>query len=79
MQPINYCLAIIFSLFISIGFPKSNLINGIKKLDFEWAIHLSDLQGWKSPINVLYNIEAIPRTILVDEKGIITNLDFKLE
>ena len=64
---------------ISLDNNKSSWINGIKQLDFEWAIHLSDLQGWKSPINVQYNIEAIPRSILNDEKGIITNLDFKLE
>lgn len=64
---------------ISLDNNKSNWINGIKKLDFEWAIHLSDLQSWKSPINVLYNIEAIPRSILIDEMGIIRNLDFKLE
>lgn len=64
---------------ISLDNNESTWINGIKNLEFNWAIHLSDLQGWKSPINVLFNIDAIPRSILIDEKGIITNLDFKLE
>jgi len=64
---------------ISLDTDKEKWLNGIKNLNFNWAIHLSELKGWKGLINSeLYNIDSIPRSILIDEKGKIIDANFKL-
>lgn len=40
----------------------------IEKDKLTWT-HVSNLQKWKEPIALAYNVEEIPTTFLLDEKG----------
>lgn len=42
-------------------------------------IHISTLQGWSSPAVKLYNVSAVPRTVLVNPKGQIVAFDLRGE
>jgi thiol-disulfide isomerase/thioredoxin len=53
---------------VSLDENRDSWINAINKDKLLW-IHGSDLQKWNSPIVTLYNIDAIPYTILVDKEG----------
>jgi peroxiredoxin len=33
--------------------------------------HVSDLQGWNTPLTGLYKFQGIPHSVLIDENGII--------
>lgn len=48
----------------------------IKTDKLRWKNHVSDLRGWSSPVAVLYGVNSIPRTFLLDREGVIrfTNL-----
>ncbi|MDX2189367.1 MAG: TlpA disulfide reductase family protein [Bacteroidota bacterium] len=35
----------------------------------EWTNHVSDLKGWENEVAVLYNVESIPQTFLLDVNG----------
>lgn len=39
-----------------------------------WPHHISDLNGWESRIVLDYGVENIPRTVLIDEEGIILGI-----
>lgn len=43
--------------------------------DFLAWIHVSNLQEWNDPIAKLYGVEAIPFTVLLNEKGVIIAKD----
>jgi thiol-disulfide isomerase/thioredoxin len=58
-----------FEIFgVSLDDNRDSWINAISKDQLLWT-HGSDLQKWNSPIVSLYNIDAIPFTILVDKEG----------
>lgn len=41
--------------------------------------YISELKGWKAEIsNTLFNVNAIPRAILIDENENFEDLDFKI-
>ncbi|MGI6242636.1 MAG: thioredoxin-like domain-containing protein [Prevotella sp.] len=42
-------------------------------------IHISTLQGWNSPAVKLYNVSAVPRTVLINPKGQIIAFDLRGE
>lgn len=67
-------------LAISIDDKKENWLTAIKKHEFNYAKHVSELKGFAGDISkVIFNISYIPRAILIDEHGRIENLNFKLE
>ena len=48
--------------------PKNAWLNAIKKDELTWT-HVSNLQYFQDPVAQLYNINAIPATFILDEKG----------
>lgn len=40
-----------------------------------WPNHVSDMNGWDSQIVLDYGVENIPRTILIDPRGVILGID----
>jgi thiol-disulfide isomerase/thioredoxin len=59
---------------ISLDDKKGKWLTAVEKYRMPWA-QVSQLQGWKSPVARQYNINAIPRTILLDKEGRIIALD----
>ncbi len=55
---------------ISLDKEEEAWLKTIKEKKMDW-IHLSDLKGWKSGGAVLYGVNSIPCTILVDKDGTI--------
>ena len=41
--------------------------------------HLSDLKGWNSPAAKLFNVQAVPRTVLLNPKGEVVAFDLRGE
>lgn len=65
-------------LAISLDHDRNNWLKAIKNHQFDWAVHVSELQGWKGPIvQSVYNIESIPRSIIVDETGKMIDINLK--
>jgi len=67
-----------FDIFsISLDKKKEAWIKAIKNDNLYWTNHASDLNGWENKVAVLYGVEAIPATFLLDENGVIIakNLD----
>ncbi|MGB7529120.1 redoxin family protein [Sphingobacterium cellulitidis] len=66
-------------LAISLDDNEDNWKEAIKKHKFNYAKHVSELKGWKGEVsNTLFNVNAIPRAILIDENGNFEDLDFKI-
>ncbi|MEE4178531.1 MAG: TlpA disulfide reductase family protein [Bacteroides sp.] len=53
---------------VSLDRDREQWIQGIKDDKINW-IQVSDLRFWNSPVVSLYNVEAIPFSILVDREG----------
>lgn len=53
---------------VSLDRDREQWIQGIKEDKINW-IQVSDLRFWNSPVVSLYNVEAIPFSILVDREG----------
>jgi len=65
--------------------PREDWLNAIKQDSLIWNTHISDLKGWESKAVLIYDIESIPFTLLIDKEGRIleknlrgTNLENKL-
>ncbi|PCI98828.1 MAG: hypothetical protein COB15_05180 [Flavobacteriales bacterium] len=56
---------------------KQDWLAAIEKDGLVWKNHVSDLKGWKSSVVPQFNIEGIPFTLLVDEKGIIIGMNLR--
>lgn len=66
-------------LAVSLDNNEKDWKDAIKKHKFNFAKHVSELKGWKGEVsNTLFNINAIPRAILIDENGNFEDLDFKM-
>lgn len=63
---------------ISLDEDKAQWENTIKELNMSWT-QLSDLQGWNNSAAQMYGIQAIPFTIIVDNKGNIINYGLRGE
>lgn len=50
---------------------KSKWKQAIKQDKLTWKNHVSQLRSWSSPIAVTYGVNSIPKTFLIDRKGII--------
>lgn len=58
-----------FEIFgVSLDESKEKWTTAIAKDQLSWP-HVSDLKGWNSAAARLYNIEAIPQTLLLDKEG----------
>lgn len=49
--------------------PREEWLKAIKEDGLVWASHVSDMQGWNSPVVPLYDISGIPHTLLLDREG----------
>jgi len=49
---------------------KTAWLNAIEKDKLTWP-QVSDLQGWKNQVAILYGVESIPQNFLLDTKGVI--------
>ncbi len=49
--------------------PKELWLQAIKEDGLIWPNHVSDLQGWNSPVVAIYEIQGIPFTVLVGPDG----------
>jgi peroxiredoxin len=47
---------------------KEDWLNAIKKDELNWT-QLSDLQGWKNEVSVLYGVSGIPQNYLISPEG----------
>ncbi|MCH2023848.1 MAG: TlpA family protein disulfide reductase [Saprospiraceae bacterium] len=50
---------------------KGKWKQAIKTDKLRWKNHVSQLRGWSSPVAGLYKVSSIPKTYLLDQKGII--------
>ena len=57
---------------------SSDLRKAIASLGIPWS-HLSDLKGWNSLAAQLYDIRAIPYTLLIDPQGNIVGKGMQIE
>lgn len=58
-----------FEIFgVSLDESKEKWLGAIQKDQLTWQ-HVSDLKGWQSAAAQLYNIQAIPQTVLLDKEG----------
>jgi peroxiredoxin len=58
-----------FEIFgVSLDQSRDKWLQAIEKDKLTWP-HVSDLQGWESSAAQLYNVTAIPQTVLVDPEG----------
>lgn len=65
-----------FEIFsVSLDSKKESWINGIKSQNLSWPYHGSDLGGWESQVAVLYGVDVLPSTFLINEEGIIIGMD----
>ncbi|KFD38915.1 cytochrome C biogenesis protein [Schleiferia thermophila str. Yellowstone] len=61
-----------FEIFsVSLDQNKADWVNAIKADGLLWTGHVSDLKFWKSEAARIYNVNSIPMTYLIDEKGVI--------
>ncbi|MEJ8802347.1 TlpA disulfide reductase family protein [Pontibacter sp. H249] len=58
-----------FEIFgVSLDQNREKWLGAIEKDKLTWP-HVSDLKGWESSAAVLYNVTAIPQTVLIDPDG----------
>lgn len=62
---------------ISLDKKKEPWLKAIRDDKLPWKSHVTDFQEWNSPAALLYGIEALPGTFLVDENGIIIGIDIE--
>jgi peroxiredoxin len=53
---------------VSLDKSRSSWLNAIKTKNLSW-IHVSDVKYWQSLVVPLYNVSAIPYTVLIDKDG----------
>ncbi|UOB17946.1 TlpA disulfide reductase family protein [Abyssalbus ytuae] len=68
-------------LAVSLDTKKEAWLKAIKQENLPWA-HVSDLKGFKNEVAILYDVQSIPKNLLIDPKGkiVTTNLrGYRLE
>ena len=66
-------------LAISLDQDQEKWLFAIKKYQFDLAIHLSERQGFDWEVFVtLFQVNSIPRAIMLDEQGRVVNLNFNI-
>lgn len=49
---------------------RADWLMAIEIDELDWT-HISDLQGWNTPLIALYKFQGIPHSVLIDQDGII--------
>jgi thiol-disulfide isomerase/thioredoxin len=62
---------------VSLDDNANNWTDAIKKDGLVWPYHVSDLLKWQSPVVPLYEIQGIPKAILLDREGKIIAKDLR--
>jgi len=62
---------------VSLDKKKEPWLKAIRDDKLSWKTHVTDYQEWNSPAALLYQVEALPSTFLVDEHGIIIAVDIE--
>lgn len=62
---------------VSLDTKKENWTEAITKDQLVWKNHVSELKGWDSQVAGLYQVDAIPKTYLLDEKGKIVGINLR--
>lgn len=50
---------------------KGKWKEAIRADKLKWKNHVSELRSWSSPVAALYGVNSIPKTFLIDRKGVI--------
>ena len=58
---------------VSLDQDRTRWISAIEQDGLIWSNHVSDLKYWQNEAAGKYGVSSIPRTVLVDRNGIITN------
>lgn len=65
-------------LSISLDADREKWINAIEKDNLFWPWHISQLKGWQSKVALDYQLESIPASFLLDQRGMIIGVDLKV-
>jgi peroxiredoxin len=61
-----------FTVFsVSLDTDKKAWMDAISKDKLSWPNHVSDLQGWQSPVVSQYGVQSIPASFLIDQNGML--------
>lgn len=61
---------------VSLDDKRPNWVAALNQYQMPW-IHISDVKGFNSVVNGLYHVPAIPKTLLLDPKGMIIAKDLR--
>jgi thiol-disulfide isomerase/thioredoxin len=64
---------------VSLDQDRQKWIDAIAKDGLVWPNHVSDLRGWGNAAAQLYGVQSIPKTVLVDKNGIVTDHNLRGE
>ena len=64
---------------VSLDQNKERWIDAIAKDGLIWPNHVSDLKGWGNQAAALYSVSSIPKTVLIDKNGNITDHNLRGE
>lgn len=64
---------------VSLDQDRQKWIDAIAKDGLVWPNHVSDLRGWGNAAAQLYGVSSIPKTVLVDKNGIVTDHNLRGE
>jgi thiol-disulfide isomerase/thioredoxin len=64
---------------VSLDQDRQKWIDAIAKDGLIWSSHVSDLRGWGNAAAQLYGVQSIPKTMLVDKNGIVTDHNLRGE
>jgi len=56
---------------VSLDQNRAAWLKAIERDGLEWPNHVSDLGGWQSKPASIYNVNSIPMSFLLDDKGVI--------
>jgi thiol-disulfide isomerase/thioredoxin len=64
---------------VSLDQDRQKWIDAIAKDGLVWSNHVSDLRGWGNAAAQLYGVSSIPKTVLIDKNGIVTDHNLRGE
>lgn len=64
---------------VSLDNDRSRWINAINQDGLVWPNHVSDLKYWQNEAAAKYSVTSIPRTVLIDKNGVITDHNLRGE
>ena len=64
---------------VSLDQDRTRWINAINQDGLVWSNHVSDLKYWQNEAAGKYSVTSIPRTVLIDKNGVITDHNLRGE